>query len=60
MKIICFSSNLILYESQIDKKGNIGPAILVMTWHQTGVKPLSEPVIMQVTDVMWHHQATIR
>ena len=41
MKIICFSSNLILYESQIDKKGTIGPAILVMTWHQTGVKLLS-------------------
>ena len=55
MKIICFSSNLILYESQIDKKGTIGPAILVMTWHQTGVKPLSEPAIMQVTDVMWYH-----
>ena len=66
-----FSNQFFLYESciiliQISlkfvPKGSINnkPALVqIMAWHQTGNKPLSEPMMAWFTDAYMHHSALI-
>ena len=41
--------------SPIDNKATL---VQVMAWRWTGAKPLSEPMMTQLTDVMWHEGET--
>ena len=39
--------------------GNKSALIQAMAFHQTGEKPLPEPMLIKFYNTLWYHQATV-